>query len=317
MSAHRMRRWLPLLGVVLFAVALAVIVGEVRSFGLEGLRAAWRAIPGWRIAAALGLTATSYSVLTCYDVLALRYIGRPLSYARTALASFAGFSFNMNIGVSVVGGAAVRYRLYTGWGLTAAEVAKVVAFCALTVGVGLVGLGGLVFLLGDVPPGAEKWLPAAWLRPIGAALVAAVAVYVAACAWFDRPLRLWGVVLELPRPRMALTQVALSAVDFVIAGTVLYTLYAGNGVGYVTFLGVYLFSLTAGLVSHVPGGLGVFETAFMLCLPPSEQGGDRSVVLATVLAFRAVYYALPFAIAAALFGMHEWQARRAAAAQAG
>lgn len=297
-----LRRIAPLLVLALLAGALWLIHHKLRQVDWPSVRAALGSMPGGRIAAAFGLTAASYSLLTLYDALALSYLGRPLSYGRTALAAFVGYVFNFNIGVSVVGGTAVRYRVYSHWGLTAWEIGKVVAFCAFTGALGLVTMGGLVFALGEAPPGAEAWLPVRWLRPVGGLMLGLVVAYLAACFLFREPMQWRSWKLPLPRPRLALGQVAVAGCELAVAGTVIFALYPPGDVPYLAFLGVYLVSLVAGLISHVPGGLGVFETVFLVCLPTRA---DHSQVLATLLAFRVIYYLIPLGMGGVLLAAHE------------
>ncbi len=257
---------------------------------------------GPRIIAAGALTILSYVVLTGYDVLALRYLGRRLAYGRTALASFIGYVFNMNLGLSVLGSTAVRYRLYSTWGLGAVEIGKIVAFCALTTGLGLCGASGAVFLFGDTPGQADAWMTPWHLRGLGILLLLAVAGYVVACARVRRPLQLRSWQLALPNWRIGLLQVILAPGDLLAAGGVLFLLLPANDVSYPAFLSVYLFAVVAGLISHVPGGLGVFETVILLGLP--TQAPD-SAVLASLVAFRGIYYLFPFATGILLLAAHE------------
>jgi uncharacterized membrane protein YbhN (UPF0104 family) len=72
-------------------------------------------------------TAASYWLLGFYDVLALRYLGKLVPYGRTLFTSFIAYAFGHNFGIAAFTGGAVRYRLYSSAGLSAADVATVSA----------------------------------------------------------------------------------------------------------------------------------------------------------------------------------------------
>ncbi len=303
-------RWFAVaLGAGLFAAAAFILWREFRGLGWDEVKASLAAVSPVRVAAALVLTAGSYFVFTLYEWLAIRHLGLPVPYRRAALAAFAAYAFNLNIGVSVLGGAAVRLRLYPAWGVRALDIAQIVAFTAGTFLLGVVLMGGIVLLFGEAPAEFSRRFPVGWLRPLGGAALAAVVGYVALCALWRRPLRVRGSELRLPGVRMALVQSPVAALDLAVAGSVLYALHGAADVSFLVFLGVYLFALVAGMISHVPGGLGVFESAVLLGLPTGEGGAG---LVATLLLFRAIYYVLPLLAAALVLGIHGVLARRRA-----
>ena len=122
----------PSLSLLLFAAAAWLLHNELRTYHLRDILQALSAIPGAHLWLAVGLTILSYSVMTGYDILAMRYIKYPLSYLKIGLASFIGYAFSNNIGMSMIAGASVRYRLYSAWGLSTLQITQVVAFCTLT-----------------------------------------------------------------------------------------------------------------------------------------------------------------------------------------
>ena len=136
----------PLLGLLLFLAALWVLHHALSGYHYRDLAAGARAVPVPRLLSALLLTCLSYLVLTGYDALAFRYIHRTLEYGKIAFASFIGYAFSNNIGLSMLAGSSVRYRLYTSWGLSILEVTKMVAFYTLSLWLGLLFVGGLAIL---------------------------------------------------------------------------------------------------------------------------------------------------------------------------
>ncbi|HEY5998304.1 MAG TPA: bifunctional lysylphosphatidylglycerol flippase/synthetase MprF [bacterium] len=288
-----------LLGLALFGVAIAVLLHALRAYHLHDIAAAVRAIPGPRLAAAALLTCASYAVLTGYDVLAFRYLRNRLAYRRVALASFLSYAFANNTGsLSLIAGSGLRYRFYAGWGLSAAEIARVIAFCTVSFWLGFLSLSGALFLAAPFAIPAALHLPAATTRPLGALFLLFPAAYLAANAFSRSPLRIRGRELALPGPGLAAAQLVLASADWALAGWILYLLLPpGADPGAARFLGCYLLAQLAGLASNVPGGLGVFESAMLLLLAPPLPA---SALFGALLAYRVLYYLAPLAVAGAV-----------------
>ena len=291
-----MSRWrhllTPVLGVLLGGGALWLLAHELRDYKLDDVLASLRALPPWRIAAAVGLTALNYTVLTAYDALALRYVRHPLPYRQSALASFIAYAFSIALGHAVLTGGAVRYRLYTAWGVPAESIAKVVAFCGLAFWVGYLTLGGVIFLV--APPPVPDGFPVS-ARVLGGAFVALFAVWLAVNAVRQRPLTIWRWTVDVPGWKMTGGQAAIASVDLTIAGAVLWVLLPEGTIGFGPLLAAYLLAVIAGVVSLVPGGLGVFDGVLVALLAPTVPA---SVALGAVVAYRGVYYLLPLVVAA-------------------
>lgn len=310
------RRWVaPALGVAVFTLALWALHRALAGYHLRELAAAVASVPPARRWAAVALTAANYLVLTGYDALALRYARAPLPYRRTALASFLGYAVANNTGsFSILAAGGVRYRLYAAWGLSAGQVAQVVGFCTATFWVGFLVLGGAAFL---AEPAALAHLPGltpAAVRGLGALLLVLAATYLAGSAAGRSELRIGRWAVRVPPLRLVLAQVAVSAADWVAAAGVLYVLLPPEApVSFPLVLGMFLLAQVAGLVSTVPGGLGVFEGAMVLLLAP--LAGAKELV-GPLVAFRAVYYLLPLGAALLLLAGREVAEQRAALGRA-
>ena len=302
------RRWLvPGLTILIFGAVAWVIHRELAQIRLSSILESLRAIPKASIARAVVFTALSYWLLGFYDVLALRYIGKPLPYARAAFTSFIAYAFGHNLGVATFTGAAVRYRLYASSGLSASDVAAVAVFCGVTTAIGLGVLAGASFLAAPAAGAAALHLATPVVGLFGAVLLAAVVLY-ALWSWLQTPaFELGGWALRAPVPAVAVPQILLAVVDLACSAAVLWLLLPADAVVPLpVFVGVYAVAITAGIISHVPGGLGVFESVMVLALR-----GVPSVELAgALLAWRAVYFVLPLAVAALLFGGQEILALR-------
>jgi phosphatidylglycerol lysyltransferase len=302
----RFRHALPsLLVTTLLGVGLAVIHHELSRYHLGDIRRSFAEIPSFRIAIAFVLTAASYLVLTSYDFLALVHIQRKLPYRRIATASFVGYVFSYNIGLSILGGSATRYRLYSSWGLSTLEIAKVIAFCGLTFWTGVFATGGIAFVMEPLVVTEALHLPLGTVRPLGIVLLAACFGYLAATRLRTRPFKIRAIDLSLPRPRLALAQIVVSVLDWLLASSVLYVLLpssASASISYPHFIGVYLLAQMAGVLSHVPGGLGIVETVMLFFLVPPSTAPE---VLASVVAYRIIYYLVPLFLATAVLGLNE------------
>jgi uncharacterized membrane protein YbhN (UPF0104 family) len=292
-----------LLGVVLLAGAIYVVWREFRHLKIADITAALAAIPRRALVLSFIWTVLSYGVLTFYDRLGTIFAGNKVAYRRVAFASFCAYALSHNLGFAAVSGAAVRYRLYAHWGLSPAQIAKVIAFCSLTFGLGAMVLGGVILIAEpEAVPFLGKLIPHWGMYCIGALMWSIVAGYVS-LSRFLGTFTVLGAEIELPPWRMALLQVALATVDVAVTAAIMYQLlpHASN-LSYVRFLGVYLSSYSAGLAANIPGGLGVFDGAMLLGLEPYM---DRAQILGAVAVFRLYYYIIPLFLAGTLFSGNE------------
>lgn len=293
----------PGLSLILFSAAVWLLHNELRTYHLKDIQTAFDAISGAHLWAAAGLTILSYAVMTGYDILAMRYIQYPLSYSKIGLASFIGYAFSNNIGFSMIAGASVRYRLYSAWGLSTLQITQMVAFCTLTLWLGFLILGGAVFLIEPLTLPAAIHLPLASVRAIGILMLAVVLAYGIVTAAKKAPITIREWEIQLPSIGLVASQLIIAALDWMLASLVLFVLLAsGTAMSYPEFMAVYLLAQLAGLVSQVPGGLGVFETVIVLMLSarlPANQ------IFGALLGYRALYYWLPLGTAALLLGLQE------------
>ena len=300
---ERLRHLAPLAGVALFAAALVALHHALRDVRYHDVVRALHTIAPSHVGLAMITTALGYGCLTLYDTLACRYVGHALPYRRTAFASFVGYAFSHTLGIPVLSGGAIRLRLYTAWGLSATEVGGILAFNGLTFWIGFAVMGGAVLLVDPPHVPSAMGLPLHSLRGAGAALLALVAAYVVLTVARRTPVTIRGYAFELPRPRVVGPQVVVSALDWTFASLTLWALLPTTPhLSYASVLGAFLLAQTVGLVSHVPGGLGVFETAVVLLLAPPL---DAQAVVGSLVAFRAIYYFLPLVLAALALGAHE------------
>jgi phosphatidylglycerol lysyltransferase len=302
----RYRTQLTIAAVLLLAAlglaALAHLLGEVR---LRDIRAAIHAIPASGLLLALGLTAVSYLTLTLYDMLALRVIGRPLPWRTAALASFTSYTLSHNLGLSLLTGGSARYRVYSAAGLSAGDTARVVAIASMTFWMGVFTLAGAMLAFADHAPGIEALgLASTWARITGFGILAGIGCAILLAGPHGRTVRWRRWSLPLPGRGLMLAQIGVSGVDLVAASAALFVLVPGiHGDAWPAFFIGYTIAIIAVLVSHVPGGVGIFEAVMIAALPVSNRPG----LVAALLAYRLVYYLLPLALGAVLVAAQEGQ----------
>ena len=304
----RLRHALPfVVGLALFMAALEVLRIELRTVSWPEIAGDVLRTPASQLAAAIVLTILNYTALTGYDLLAFAYIRKPLPRAHIVLASFLAYAIANNVGFAMLSGASVRYRFYTRWGVTAEELSRIVFSYSVTFWLGLFLLGGLS-LVASPPPHARALPGHQLLFAAGLVLMLVPPAYVVATIVRRRPLRIRSFELPLPPVRIAIAQVVISAVDWALAGAVLYVLLPPSPLSFLQFLSVFLVAILLGMVSHVPGGVGVFEGLMVVLLRPYLTSGQ---LLPSLVVFRAVYYLLPLAAALIALVVDElWQRRR-------
>jgi hypothetical protein len=261
--------------------------------------------PGPALAQALALAGASHLLYSCFDLIGRRYTGHKLPARTVMTVSFVSYAFNLCIG-SVVGGVGFRYRLYSRLGLKNGVITRIVSMSMLTNWLGYKLLAGVLFIVHPLA------LPPSWhmgnhgLQWVGALLVAISAGYIAACVYWGDHVWDWrGHEIYLPPWRMALLQYAISAINWCLMAAVIWVLL-GERIVYADVLTVLLIGAIAGVIAHVPAGLGVFEFVFVALL---SHIVSEERLIGALLGYRAVYYILPLVIAALMYLYMEVHAR--------
>ena len=292
----------PVAAIALFGLAILVLHRELAAYSYRDITRAIEGLSPTQLLLGIGFTALAYAVFPGYDAVALSYIRHPLPFRRTALGSFIAYAFSQTLGFPLLTGGSVRYRLWSSWGLSSAEIARAVSFVAFSFGLGMVAVSGMVFVLEPAGTAEVLRLPFS-LRPIGALNLLIVASYAIWSVVRRRPIRLFGRRIPVPRPELVMTQLLVAGLDWAFAGAALYVLLpAGHGLTYLPFLGIFLIAQFAGLVSHIPGGLGIVESILVVLL---KEHIPASALLGALIAYRGVYYLLPFGVGVILLGTRE------------
>jgi phosphatidylglycerol lysyltransferase len=301
-----LQRWKPwLIGAVVLVITI-LLVHTLRSLLLEfsysDLLDAIRATSASALGLALLATLVSFLALTGYDASSLRYVGAPVSCRVAAETSFIAYALANTVGLGVLTGGAVRLRLYGAAGVEAGAISRAIAFnaAAFLLGISVVGAAALLWGADSVAP--ALLIPAPILQIAAALILAGATVLIILCR-DGRERRLFGrFTLRLPSATLALQQLLISAVDIAATAAVLWFLLPAGAIDFPTFMGFFAIAIVAGVLSHVPGGLGVFEAVMLLAL--RDRVPAESLAAALVL-YRLIYYVLPLLLALALLIAHE------------
>ena len=300
----RLSRVLPiLLSLGLFALSVWAIASEMRQYPPQAILNSITAIPPWTLVLSVLLVVINYGFLTSYDALAAKFVRHPLSYGQTALVAVISYAISNSVGFALLSGSAIRYRFYSTWGLSPGKIAQIIAFCNLSFWIGLFAVGGVVFALNPLSVPGNLPLPFDTVHPLGIFFLVIIAAYLILSSISQRSLKIRGWVLpHIPLP-LSLAQITVTSCDWALASAVLYVLLpTGSTVNYLVFFGSYLLAQIAGLISTVPGGLGVFETVLILQLSPPMPSDQ---LLGALLVYRMVYYFLPLLVGIGLLIRYE------------
>jgi uncharacterized membrane protein YbhN (UPF0104 family) len=313
----RARRALPyLVGGVMFAVAVWVLRGTLARYDLADLRAELAGLSLRQVGLAVLFTGLSFAALVGYEFSALRMIGKRVPLGQMALASFATQSIAHSTGFAFIVGATLRYNFYAGRGLGLGDVAKIQVIFTATFTLGVATLAGAVVAVEPWRLAHATGLPAWLWRAAAGAGLALVVAYVVWGAFFHRPFRWRGREFALPGAGATLTQIFFGVADLMAVAAALHVLLPAElGLGYPEVLAIFMASIVVGLMSHVPGSLGVFESAVILLVQPS--GPQTLPLLGALLAFRGAYYLLPLACGVAVLAATELRRWRGVARRLG
>ena len=323
MTSTTARTIIPRLGGGWVSVAISLLICAVAAFTLYTLLrdidlgkvvTAMEGQPAYKLAIAGLFVVCGYLVFTFYDLFALRMIGcSSVPYSIAALASFTSSTIGHSLGAAVLTGGLIRLRIYSAWGLTVVDVAKIAFVTGMTFWLGHAVLLGGAAAFDPQAASAVDQLPLWANRAIGLTALISVAAYLTWLAQKPRAIgrSAWRIVL--PDLRLTLLQIAIGATDLTLVTLAMYTLLPPNPpVGLVTVLVASLTATMLGTVSHAPGGLGVIEATMLVALPQFQ----KEELLATLLTFRILYFMLPLCLAALSLGIREmWMLARAASAR--
>src|SRR6187399_3614990 len=292
-----------LISITVIAVACYVLYHMLRGIETDEVIDAIKSTEPRQIALAALFVAAGYFTLTFYDWFAVRAIGQGhIPYHVNALAAFTSYSIGHNVGASVFTGGAVRYRIYSAWGLNAIDVAKICFLAGLTFWLGNAAVLGIGIAYHPEAAAAIDQLPV-WLNRVAAfVILIGLAAYVAWVWVQPRGVGRGPWTVTLPGGPLTLLQIGIGIVDLGFCALAMYVLAPDEPhLGFVVVAVIFVSATLLGFASHSPGGLGVFDAAMLVGL----WQFDKEDVLAGLLLFRLLYYIVPFAISLLILGVRE------------
>ena len=293
-------------GFFFFILAAIMLWWQLREYTFSDIIHAIGDIPFVYLVAACVACFLGYVCLATYDYLALRYIGASnrVSWWKWMLAGMLGFAISNNAGNAVVSGGAIRYRLYTRWRITGGDIVKMITFSGLTffLGASAIVIAGYFLVPSDI---LDRSVGASFgINTLFIICTAAVLAYLAATLFFRKKhIKIGKIKFQVPTTATALAQILLGATDSILAGLVLYfCLLPFVEIPFGTYIGLFVIAQATGIFSQVPGGIGVFESIFLLALPDAV---DKADIFGALLAYRIIYYLLPLIGVGGLFFIYE------------
>lgn len=284
----------------MLSVAIWLMHRYLLQISWRAFAAAWSQLPASRIAGSILATGVSFAMLAVFEMqaAALTVPGR-VPRRRAAFAGMVANALANTLGFHALTASAARFRIYRASGLSAGDTARIVGVAGLGVGLGFA----------VVITGALCWEPAitrGWGRIPGLGLLGALGALLFWLGRQPRSLRIFRWTLVFPDARTAARQMLIGAVEMSAAIAALYILLpASIAPPFVDFLPIYVGAVLAGLISHAPGGLGVFETIMLASFTQAQ----RADLLAAILCYRLTYSLLPFVLGSLALGIFEARQR--------
>lgn len=270
----------------------------------------WKVIHDYNRIVLLGaaaLVVVSYLIYGCYDLLGRAYCGHKLAKRQVMLVSFICYAFNLTLS-TWVGGIGMRYRLYSRLGLPSSTITRIFSLSITTNWLGYILLGGIIFIFGVVDIPAHWYISDTTLRIIGVVLLLFIAFYLWACGFAKRRhFTIRGQKLVIPSWKFALAQMAISSANWIAMGVIIWLLM-GHQANFFFVLGVLLVSSIAGVIVHIPAGIGVLEAVFLALLAGEHM--SQGVIIAALLAYRVLYYFIPLLLALIAYLILESRAKK-------
>lgn len=291
-------------GIFFFVLAAGMLWWQLRNYSLLDIAYAVLSIPLINLALACIACIAGYIALSLYDRLALKYVGGHVTWWKWMLAGMLGFAISNNAGHAVVSGGAIRYRLYTRWRIRGTDILKMLTLSGFTYFLGASAIVVIGYFLIPRALFQDSLSISMGLNSLFIFCTTILVAYFAITLLFHKKsVKIGDIKFEIPSTNMAFQQTILGITDSVLAGLVLYfCLIPFVEIPFGTFIGLFVIAQTTGVFSQVPGGIGVFESVFLLALPDSI---DKANIFGALLAYRIIYYVLPLIVIGSLFFVYE------------
>ncbi|MGL5252362.1 MAG: UPF0104 family protein [Moraxella sp.] len=308
---HLWRFALSAIAIFIFALAMRALYRLTKTVHYQDVLDAISRIPTTHLIIATLVVAFGYLILTLYDFIAMRQIGRKIDYPHVALTSFTAYAISHTVGVNLVTASGIRYRNYSRFNLSNNEIANIVWMVSMAFTFGISTLIGAsltshpeitVQLLSQLDQSWGIFENIVYVRALGVGILSLIALVIWYAGRQGRHVFIRGWRFDLPPAKIILQQTAIAIVDLGTVALVLYLLLPpSDHISYWATFSAFIQSMAVGILSHVPGGLGVFEVVMISALPTV----DRTQMLAVLLVFRLLYYIAPFLIALSALIVYE------------
>lgn len=291
-------------GIFFFILAAGMLWWQLRNYSPRDIFHAIASIPWVNLVAACVACFLGYLALSLYDYLALNYVGesKKVTWWKWMLAGMLGFAISNNAGHAALSGGAIRYRLYTRWRIRGGDIVKMLTISGFTYFLGAAAIVVISYFL--IPREMLGDAGGVGLNVLFIGCAAAILAYFAMTTVFHgKDIRIAKIKFQVPSTKMALLQTGLGITDSVLAGLVLYFCMSPFvNISFGTFIGLFAIAQTTGVFSQVPGGIGVFESVFLIAMPETV---DKASVFGAILVYRIIYYVLPLIGVGGLFFIYE------------
>jgi glycosyltransferase 2 family protein len=306
--SKKIRQLIPIVFVlILFSLSIIAIASELKKYSIESVWLYLQNIPRWHKITALLMTILGYGLMTGYDLLGFSHIRQKLAPLKIAFTSFISYAVGNTVGFTAFSGTAIRYRYYGLWGISKIKIAELIVFTHLTFWLGLLSISGVVSLLDPLTLPAVIKLPFKSIHPLGFIFLFLVLIYFIVSVTVKHSFKFGEDEITFPKPIISLASIFITAFDWGIAASVIYLLLPVNThLSFISFFGIYIVALTAGFISNVPGGLGVFETVILYLRPESVSAAH---MLGGLIAYRIVYFFIPLIVALVLIIIQTWNSK--------
>lgn len=291
-------------GLFFFVLAAGMLYWQLRNYSVADIWHALGAIPVLNLAGACLACLAGYFALSLYDFLALNYVGGRVSWWKWMLAGMLGFAISNNAGHAAISGGAIRYRLYTRWRISGGDIVKMLTISGFTYFLGAAAIVVIGYFLVPHNVFSNAAGVSMGINILFILCAAAILAYFAMTIFFhDKSIQVAKLKFKIPSTKMAAMQMGLGITDSLLAGMVLYfCMTPFVKIPFGTFIGLFVIAQTTGVFSQVPGGIGVFESIFLMALPDTV---DKANIFGALLAYRIIYYVLPLIGVGGLFFVYE------------
>lgn len=291
-----------LLGFLLLAFCLWILNRELSKYNLNDILNSFLTISDHQISLAVVLTCLGYLGISTYDLIAFRHFNICLDAKKIFFTTFLTYAISNVTGFTLLIGGGIRYHFYSRWGVSPRNIAKITAFGNLSFWLGLITISSIVCLVNSLPISHFAKLDLILVKLFGLILITIIGIYLYCCRK-QKSIKVKGIKYYFPSWVTSLCQILVFSLDWALAAAVLYVLLPTNSnLSYGSFYSIFLLAMTASIISHIPSGLGIFETIILLLIPQTIYSLDA---VGSFLAYRTIKQLLPLGLAISLAGIFE------------